>query len=85
MKAQKKISYSEDVDILMIQFSNKKIDDAYDVDNMIVQVDQDGEPVLIEIFHGKQFLQDLINAVPKKIQKKIWSTEPSIAVPHRVK
>lgn len=45
MKARKKISYSEDVDILMIQLSNKKIDDSYDTDNMIVQVDKDGELV----------------------------------------
>lgn len=80
-----KAHYDKKEDILMLTLSNKKIDDAYDVDNMIVQVDKEGEPVLIEIFNGKQFLQDLINAVPKNIQKKIWSSESSVAVPHRVK
>lgn len=85
MKVQKKISYSEDVDILMIQLSNKKIDDSYDTDNMIVQVDKDGEPVLLEIFHGRQFLSDLGKAIPKNIQKKVWSDQPSVAIPHRVK
>ncbi|KKP79889.1 MAG: hypothetical protein UR81_C0038G0005 [Candidatus Levybacteria bacterium GW2011_GWB1_35_5] len=53
-----KISYSDDVDILMIQFSNKKLDDAYDVGNMIVRVAQDKEPVLLEIFDGRKFLKD---------------------------
>ncbi len=85
MKAQKKISYSEDVDILMIQLSGKKIDDAYDTDNMIVQVDKNGEPVLLEIFHGSQFLKDLKRSIPKNIQKKIWAEQPSVAIPHRIK
>ena len=53
-----KISYSDDVDILMIQFSNKKLDDAYDVGNMIVRIAQDKEPVLLEIFDGRKFLKD---------------------------
>lgn len=52
-----KISYSEDVDILMIQLSNKKLDDAYDVGTMIVQVAEDGEPVLIEIMDASKFLK----------------------------
>lgn len=85
MKAQKKISYSEDVDILMIQLSDKKIDDSYDTENMIVQVDKDGEPVLLEIFHGREFLKDLGRAIPKNIQKKVWSDKSSIAIPHRVR
>lgn len=84
-RIQNKINYSEDVDILMIQLSNKKIDDSYDTDNMIVQVDKDGEPVILEIFHGSQFLKDLGKAIPKKLQKEIWPSQPSVAVPHRIK
>ncbi len=83
MKARKRISYSEDVDILMIQLSDKKIDDAYDTDDMIVQVDKDGEPVLLEIFNGKKYLKELGRTVPKKIQKELWSTPASVA--HRIK
>lgn len=85
MKAQKKISYSADVDILTIQLSDKKIDDSYDTDNMIVQVDKDGEPVLLEIFHGKEYLKELVKTVPKKIQKEVWQSEPPISIPHRIK
>lgn len=85
MKARKRISYSEDVDILMIQLSDKKIDDAYDADGMIVQVDKDGEPVLLEIFHGKKYLKELGKAIPKRLQKEIWPNTSSVSVAHEVK
>lgn len=81
MKALKRISYSEDVDILMIQLSNKKIDDSYDTDNMIVQVDKDGEPVLLEIFHGKEYLKELGRSLPAKIARDIL---PQPSVSHRI-
>lgn len=82
MKAPKSISYSEDVDILMIQLSNKKIDDSYDTENMIVQVDKKGEPVLLEIFHGKRYLKELAKSLPKKIIQDIL---PQASVSHRIK
>lgn len=44
MKAQKKINYSEDVDILMIQLSDHKVDDAYETDRMIVHVEAISKP-----------------------------------------
>lgn len=85
MKARKRISYSEDVDILMIQLSDKKIDDAYDTDYMIVQVDKDGEPVLLEIFNGKKYLKELGKVIPKRLQKEIWPGVASVSVAHRIK
>ncbi|MDO8570015.1 MAG: DUF2283 domain-containing protein [Candidatus Daviesbacteria bacterium] len=85
MKVPKKISYSEDVDILMIQLSNKKIDDSYDVDDMIVQVDEKGEPVLLEIFNGKKHLMELGKTVSRKIQKEIWPSTSSVSIAHEVK
>lgn len=85
MKAQKRISYSEDVDILMIQLSDKKIDDSYDTEDMIVQVDKDKEPVLLEIFNGRKFLKDLGEAIPQKLQKQLWSQQVSTSVPHQIK
>lgn len=84
-KTKQRISYSEDVDILMIQLSDKKIDDSYDVGNMIVQVDEKGEPVLLEIFHGKEYLKELGKTVPKNIQKQLWQSEPRISIPHRIR
>lgn len=79
-----KISYSEDVDILMIQLSHKKLDDAYDVGNMIVQVAEDGEPVLIEIMDASKFLKQAATRLPKKVLETIFSPSyPSIA--HKIK
>lgn len=85
MKAPKMISYSEDVDILMIQLSNRKIDDSYELDNgTIVSIDKNGEPVLLEIFKGKQYLKQLGKSLPVEIVQEIIP-QSSIAVPHRIK
>ncbi|MBI2594201.1 DUF2283 domain-containing protein [Candidatus Curtissbacteria bacterium] len=65
------MSYSDDVDILMIQLSNKKLDDAYDVGNMIVQVAEDGEPVLIEIMDASKFLKQAVTKFPKKVLETV--------------
>lgn len=84
MKAPKRISYSPDVDILMIQLSNNKVDDSYDKDDMIIQVDEKGEPVVIEIFNGKKYLKELGKTLPKNIQREI-SGQSSYTVPHQIK
>lgn len=83
MKVPKRISYSPDVDILMIQLSNKKVDDSYDTDDMIVQVDKDGEPVIIEMFNGKKHLEELGKNLPKDIRQKFASH--STAVSHQIR
>lgn len=79
MKVQKRISYSKDVDILMIQLSNKKIDDSYETENSVVSVDKNGEPVLLEIFNGKQHLKELSKTLPKDIQREITGQFTPIA------
>lgn len=84
MKVLKKINYSKDVDILMIQLSDKKVDDSYETDYGVVSVSEDGEPVLIEIFKASVFLKDLGKAVPKSVQQEIWS-QPPVAVPHQIR
>lgn len=78
-----KISYSEDVDILMIQLSNKRLDDAYDVGNMIVQVAEDGEPVLLEILDASAFLKQAATKLPRKVLETIFSPS-SLAIAHKI-
>lgn len=85
MKAPKRVKYSEDVDILTIQLSDKKVDDSYDTEYGIVSVAEDGEPILLEIFNASKFLKDLKRAIPKNIQKQLWSSPSSVAIPHRIK
>lgn len=58
-----KVQYNKDQNILMIQLTNKKIDDAYETDTMIVHVAEDKEPVLLEIFDGRKFLKDASQAL----------------------
>lgn len=81
MKALKKVNYSPDVDILTIQLSNKKIDDSYETENSIMSVDKKGEPVLLEIFDGKKYLNELGKiALKNKIPNQSFA-----AIPHRIK
>ena len=79
-----RVHYDKDEDILMIELARKKVDDAYETDQMIVHVTEDREPVLLEIFKASQFLKDLGKVVPKNLQKEVWSKVYS-PVPHRIR
>lgn len=80
-----KVHYDQKEDILMLVLSSKKIDDSYETETgNIVSVSQDKEPVMIDIFRASKFLKDLGKAIPKSIQRKVWS-EPAVAIPHRIK
>ncbi len=79
-----KVRYDSDEDILMIVLSDKKIDDSYETkEGNIVSVSIDREPVMIDIFKASKFIKDLGKAIPKKIQRELWSTPVSVA--HRIK
>ncbi|KKS14122.1 hypothetical protein A2617_00525 [Candidatus Daviesbacteria bacterium RIFOXYD1_FULL_41_10] len=81
-----KVHYDKDEDILMIVLSNKKIDDSYETkEGNIVSVAQDREPVMIDIFRASKFLKDLGKAIPRKVQKELWSSQSSIVVAHRIR
>ena len=69
-----KVHYDKNEDILLISLSNKKVDDSYETENSIVSVDKSGEPVNIEIFRANKFLKNIGKAVPKNLQKNLWST-----------
>lgn len=79
-----KVHYDKDEDILMIVLSDKKIDDSYDTNSGIVEVAEDGEPVILTLFKASKFLKDLGKVVPKNIQNKLWSVNyPAVA--HEIK
>lgn len=79
-----KVHYDKDEDILMIVLSDKKIDDAFDTKNGIVEVAEDGEPVILTMFKASKFLKDLGKVVPKQMQDKLWSRNYPV-VAHEVK
>lgn len=58
-----KVKYSKDVDALLIEFSDKKIDYAEDKGQFIIHYSSEGEPVLLEILDAKEFLLSSLNSV----------------------
>ncbi|PMQ01809.1 MAG: hypothetical protein CBR30_03825 [Dictyoglomus sp. NZ13-RE01] len=52
----RKIKYSKDVDILLIELSNKPIDYTKEEGQLIIHFSKEGEPVLIEISDAKDFI-----------------------------
>lgn len=58
-----KVKYSKDVDALLIEFSEKKIDHAEDKGQFIIHYSPDGDPVLLEILDAKEFLMSSLNSV----------------------
>ena len=54
----KKISYSPDVDVLMISFFDRPIAYAEDEGEIILHYSEDGQLVLIEILDFRKFMSD---------------------------
>ena len=61
----KKIRYSKDVDALLINFSDKKIDYAEDEGQIIIHFSKEGEPVLLEILDAKDFILNSLSSLIK--------------------
>lgn len=68
-----KVQYNKEDDVLMLFLVDKKIDDAYEVNNMIVHVTSDREPVLLEIFQASSFLEKEAKALPSSIKEKFFA------------
>lgn len=59
-----KITYSPDVEALLIELSDKPIDHAKEIDSTtIVHYARDGEPVLLEILDAKRFILTILEKV----------------------
>lgn len=59
----KKINYDKETDILIIEFSDKQIDYAEEEDNFIIHFSKEGEPVLLEIQGGKEFILNTFSSM----------------------
>ena len=68
-----KVRYDKKENILMIELVNKKIDDAYETENMIVHVDKNKRPVLLEIFDAHQFFKEESKTLPLEIKQKFFA------------
>lgn len=67
----KQIRYSKDVDILLIELSDKTIDYAEDEGQVIIHFSSEGEPVLIEICNAKEFALNVLSSVVKETEVAI--------------
>ena len=67
----RKIRYSKDVDILLIELSDKPIDYAEEEGNLIIHFSKDGEPVLIEILDAKEFVLGTLSSVMREEEVSI--------------
>ena len=60
------IKYSKDVDALLIELSDKKIDYTEEEGQMIIHFSKDGEPVLLEILDAKDFVLNSLSSLMKE-------------------
>jgi uncharacterized protein YuzE len=58
-----KVKYSKDVDALLIEFSDKKIDYADDKGQFIIHYSPEGDAVLLEILDAKEFILSSLSSV----------------------
>lgn len=69
-----KLKYYKKDDILVMQFSKKTVDDSFEVDSAILEVDKDKSPVSLEILHASNFFNIASKESPNDIKQKYFST-----------
>ncbi|KFD40551.1 hypothetical protein HX99_01115 [Peptococcaceae bacterium SCADC1_2_3] len=62
----RKIKYSRDVDILLVELSDKPIGYAEEEGQIIIHFSKNGEPVLLEILDAKDFILNSLSSVIKE-------------------
>lgn len=62
----RKIRYSKDVDILLVELSDKPIDHAEEEGQLIIHFAKNGEPVLLEILDAREFVINSLTSVIKE-------------------
>lgn len=61
-----KISYEPEADVLMWEITDKPIDYAKEIGNVVVHFTKENTPVLIEILEAGKFLAKVKNLIGKK-------------------
>ena len=76
-KNKTKISYEPEADVLMWEITDKPIDFAKEIGNIVVHFTKKNIPVLIEILEASQFLAKAKDIVKK--ESKISIKKPALA------
>lgn len=69
-----KLKYYKHDDILVMTFSNKPVDDSYEVENAILEVDKNKKPISLEILNASEFFNMASKELPKEIKEKFFAT-----------
>jgi uncharacterized protein YuzE len=68
-----RIKYYKEDDILVVSFSQKAVDDSFEVDNAVLEVDKDNAPVSLEILNASRFLNMTSKNLPKEVKQKYFA------------
>ena len=66
-----KFRYDKEDDILMIWFSNQKVDHAKQEKNVIIHFSKEEKPVLMEIMEASLFLKETSKVLPPNLRNCI--------------
>ena len=69
-----KIKYYKEDDILVVRFSQKPVDDSFEVENAILEVDKENSPVALEIIHASKFFDLTSKKLPKEVKQRFFSS-----------
>ena len=64
----RKIRYSKDADILLVELSSEPIDHAEESGQFIVHFSKTGEPVLLEILDARVFVLGSVSSLLKEAE-----------------
>ncbi|KKR87356.1 hypothetical protein A2875_02755 [Candidatus Gottesmanbacteria bacterium RIFCSPHIGHO2_01_FULL_46_14] len=68
-----KLKYHKKDDILVVKFSSKPVDDSFEVENTILEVDKNNAPVSLEILQASRFFHKASKELPKEIKQKYFA------------
>lgn len=68
------LKYYKEDDLLVIKFSDKAVDDSFDADNAILEVDKDNEPVSMEILHASKFFDSMNKTLPEEVKREFFAS-----------
>ena len=66
------LKYYKQDDLLIIKFSDKPVDDSFDADNAILEVDKNNEPVSMEILHASKFFDSINKTLPEEVKREFF-------------
>jgi uncharacterized protein YuzE len=64
----RKVRYSKDVDVLLVELSGEAVDHAEEAGQFVVHFSRQGKPVLLEIQGAKDFLLGSLSSVMKEAE-----------------